>query len=124
VSDGQGGVRLPLDVDRQAWARDVAAATVALSNAVLGFGEAIAGTKALTEALDAEVDRHSVGDMLRDVAAVADGEDPAGYGVNEDDRRPPEDGEAWVCPRGLPDIACAALHDHYPSPRRRRRGEG
>lgn len=98
--------------DPRPWQREIAVATVNLSNAVLAFGEAIAGTQAIAEALNGEV------------AAAADADDLAGYGVDEDDRRPPEDGEAWACPRGLPDVACAALHDHYPTPRRRRHGEG
>lgn len=98
---------------------EIADATIALSNAVLGLGVALAGAPAIREAMDREIE---VSPLL---AALMDAEDPPGAGVDEDPRRPPEDGEGWACPTGLPDAECKALHDHYPTPRPdRRRGHG
>lgn len=95
---------------------DIADAAVGLSNAALTLGVALVGAPAIREALGREAE---VSPLL---AALMDGEDPVGHGVNEDDRRPPEPGE-WTCPLGSPDVACIALHDHYPTPRRRGHGE-
>lgn len=105
MSGGQGG-------DRQAWAAGVADAFVALSQAVLGLGAALAGMDAMTEALDREVE----GPLA---AHLADAEDPAGHGVDEDPRRDPDEADPWRCPQGLPDGDCKAQHDHFPPPPKR-----
>lgn len=96
----------------------VADAIIGLSNAVLTLGIALAGAPEIRQAMDREVEVSPV------LATLMDGDDPPGHGVNEDERRPPEDGEGWSCPIGVPDLVCAALHDHYPRPGRRRHEEG
>jgi hypothetical protein len=105
-----------VDLSRSAQERaQVADAIIGLSNAVLTLGLALVGEEEIRQARDREVE---VSPLL---AALADEEDPAGYGVNEDDRRPPEDGE-WKCPDGIKSVdSCRAIHDHAPPLRGRRR---
>lgn len=110
MSVGQGD-----GFDLAAWQEGVAHAAVALSEAVLGFGVALAGIDAMRVALDVFSEDSPLTGLLDGDGGEDDEGDAPGDGVNEDLRRDPEPGE-WVCPVGEAAPDCKRLHDHFPPP--------